>query len=109
MEHERLIKELHKPAKRNYTCRSFDMPGLDETWYADLIEMIPYARDNKGYRYLFTIIEIFPKYAWAVPVKRKICKDVSDAMKSVLVKGGDRKISILTDAKNFITQIFKNL
>ena len=87
MEHERLVEELHKPARRNYTRRNFDVRGLDETWQADLVEMIPYARDNKGYRYLLTIIDTFSKYAWAIPVKRKTGKDVSEAMKSVLVKG----------------------
>ena len=87
MEHERLVEELHKPARCSYTRRSFDVRGLNETWQADLVEMIPYACDNKGYRYLLTIIDIFSKYAWAVPVKRKTGKDVSEAMKSVLLKG----------------------
>ena len=61
MEHERLVEEI--PARRNYTRRSFDVRGLDETWQADLDEMISYAWYNKGYRYLLTIIDIFSKYA----------------------------------------------
>ena len=108
MKYERLVEELHKPARRNYTRRNFNVRGLDETWKADLVEMIPYTHDNKSYRYLLTIIDIFSKYAWAVPVKRKTGKDVSEAMKSVLVKGY-RKISILIEVKNFTIQIFRNL
>ena len=117
MEHERLVKELHKPARRNYTRRSYDVRGLDETWQADLVEIIPYAHDNKGYRYLLTIIDIFSKYAWAVPVKRKTCKDVSEAMKSVLLKGRvpknlhtyvkTEKISVFS--KIHICDIFKDV
>ena len=37
--------------------------------------MIPYTRDNKGYRYLLTIIDIFSKYAWDILVKRKTGKE----------------------------------
>ena len=43
MEHERLVEELHKPAWRNYLRRNFDVHGLDETWQADLVEMIPFS------------------------------------------------------------------
>ena len=47
------------------------MRGIDETWQADLVEMIPYFKINKGFRYLLTVIDIFAKYAWAVPVRSK--------------------------------------
>ena len=109
MEHERLVEELHKPARRNYTRRNFDARGLDETWQADLVEMIPYARDNKGYRYLLTKIDIFSKYAWAIPVKRKTGKDVSEAMIFVLVKGRVPK-NLQTDrGKEFYNADFQKL
>ena len=85
------------------------MRGLEETWQADLVEMIPYAHDNKGYRYLLTIIDIFSKYAWAVPVKRKTGKDVSDAMKSVLVKGRVPKNLNTDRGKEFYNTDFQKL
>ena len=109
MEHKRLVEKLHKPARRNYSRRNFDVRGLDETWQADLIEMIPYVRDNKGYRYQLTIIDIFSKYAWVIPVKRKTGKDVSEAMKSVLVKGRVPK-NLQTDrGKEFYNSDFQKL
>ncbi|XP_043468124.1 uncharacterized protein LOC122502243 [Leptopilina heterotoma] len=60
------------------------MRDIDETWQADLVEMIPYSRINKGFKYLLTVIDIISKYAWAVPVKSKNGKDVSHAMQSIL-------------------------
>lgn len=52
MEHKKVVvEELHKPARRNYPRRNVIVRGLDETWQADLVEMIPYARDNKGNPY----------------------------------------------------------
>ena len=71
MEHERLVDELHKPARRNYPRRKYDIRGLDETWQADLVEMQPYSRENKGYKYLLTVIDIFSKFAWAIPIQNK--------------------------------------
>uniref|UniRef100_A0ABD2XQD3 Integrase catalytic domain-containing protein n=1 Tax=Trichogramma kaykai TaxID=54128 RepID=A0ABD2XQD3_9HYME len=82
-----LVEELHKPARRNYPRRRVDVRGLDETWQADLVEMQPYARENKGYRYLLTCIDIFSKYAWTVAVKSKTGKDIASAMQIILAKG----------------------
>ncbi|XP_053597503.1 uncharacterized protein LOC128668460 [Microplitis demolitor] len=75
--------ELHRPARRNYQRRHVDIRALDETWQADLVEMIPYATVNKGNKYLLTVIDIFSKYAWAVPIKSKSGSDVTSAMKSI--------------------------
>ncbi len=55
-----VVDELHKPARRNYPRRKFDVRGIDETWQGDLVEMQPYARENKGYRYMLTVIDVFP-------------------------------------------------
>lgn len=81
-----VVEELHRPARRNYPRRSVNIRGLDETWQADLVDMSAYASFNNGYKFLLTIIDIFSKFAWAIPVKSKNGKDVSIAMKSVLAK-----------------------
>lgn len=79
-----LAEELHKPARRNYPRRSFLVKDIDETWQADLVQMIPYAKQNKGFKYLLTVIDVFSKYAWTVPIKQKTGKCVTEAMKSIL-------------------------
>ena len=33
--------------------------------------MVKYSRMNKGYKYIFTNIDIFSKYAWSFPIKSK--------------------------------------
>ncbi len=42
-----VVDELHKPTRRNYPRRKFDARGIDETWQVNLVEMQPYARENK--------------------------------------------------------------
>ena len=78
-----LVKELHKPARKNYQRRHGDIRGIDETWQVDLVEMQSYEKENKGYKYILTIIDIFSKFAWAVPIKFKKGEDVTAAMKSM--------------------------
>ena len=111
MDHQKkvVVEELHKPARRNYQRRKFDMRGIDETWQADLVEMQPYARENKDYRYMLTVIDVFSKYAWAVPVKRKSADNVIAAMKLVLSQ--DRApTNLQTDrGKEFYNSSFQNL
>jgi len=109
MEHRRVVEELHKPARRNYPRRKFDIRGLDETWQADLVEMQPYSRENQGIRYLLTVIDVFSKYAWAIPVKRKTGEDVATAMKSVLKKGRVPQNLQVDRGKEFYNTNFQNL
>ena len=35
------MKELHKPARKNYQLRHVDIRGIDEIWKVDLVEMQP--------------------------------------------------------------------
>ena len=45
--------------------------------------MIPYAKQNKGYKYMMTVIDVFSRYAWAVPMKSKSSKDTLEAFKTL--------------------------
>lgn len=87
VERKALAEELHKPARRNYPRRHVDIRGLDETWQADLVDMSTYAHQNSGHKFLLTVIDVFSKYAWAVPMKSKSGKDTMNAMKSILSMG----------------------
>ena len=75
---------IDTPARKNYQRRHVDIRGIDETRQAGLVEMQPYEKKNKGYKYILTIIDIFSKFAWAVLVKSKKGEDVTAAMKSLL-------------------------
>lgn len=79
-----LINELHREARRNFQRRSVLMRGIDDTLQADLVEMIPYAKKNKGMKYILTVINIFSKKAYARALKNKTAQEVTKAMTSVL-------------------------
>ncbi|XP_071581717.1 uncharacterized protein [Temnothorax nylanderi] len=71
IEKQRLVEELHAPARRNFSRRHVIVRGYDDLWQADIVEMCPYSRFNKGYYYILTVIDVLSKYAWAVPFKSK--------------------------------------
>ena len=105
---EQVVKELHTPARQNYRRRKFIVRGLDKTWQADLVEMQPYTRENNGYRYMLTVIDVFSKHAWAVPVKQKIGSDVTAAMEPILQQGR-KPTNLQTDrGKEFYNATFQS-
>ncbi|XP_057339456.1 uncharacterized protein LOC130676962 [Microplitis mediator] len=101
--------ELHRPARRNYQRRHVDIRALDETWQADLVETIPCATVNKENKYLLTVIDIFSKYAWAVPIKSKSGSDVTSAMKSIFQQGRVPKNLHVDQGKEFYNKEFQEL
>lgn len=83
-EKQQVINELHRSARVNFRRRRVILKGLDDLLQADLVEMIPYARENKGYRYILVVINAFTKFVWTVPVKRKTGDEVSKALGTLL-------------------------
>lgn len=79
-----VVNELHKPARKHFPRRRVIVKGLNDLFQADLIEMIPYARQNSGFKYILAVIDCFSKYAWAVPLKKKTAKDVTVAIEKIL-------------------------
>lgn len=83
-----IVDELHHNARKNFIRMPFQMRGIDDTFQIDLIEFIPHARENNGYKYALIIIDVFSKFAWAVALKNKTGVETAKAMESVLRKSG---------------------
>lgn len=60
------------------------MRGINDTLQADLAEMQPYAKENRGNRYILCVINIFSKKAHVLPIKDKTGKTVSIALDKIL-------------------------
>lgn len=104
-----LVRELHKPARRNYTRRHVDIRGLDETWQADIVDMSSYARQNSQHKFLLTVIDIFSKFAWAIPLRSKSGRDTTIAMKSIFNQGRIPKNLHVDRGKEFYNSQFEAL
>lgn len=79
-----IARELHRQARKNYPRRHVELKGVSDLYQGDLVEMIPFFRINKGYKYIMTIINCFTKYAIAVPLKSKSAPDIVTALEPIL-------------------------
>lgn len=105
-----LVEELHKPSRKNFLRRKVVQVGINDTLQIDLVEMIPYAAVNNGYKYLLTVIDIFSKKAYARPIKSKTAEAVTSAMESVLNEIDTPPNNVHCDmGKEFLNSKFKNL
>ena len=90
---------VHKPARKHFTRNKTITGEIDKQWQADLADMQSLSRTNAGYKYILTVIDIFSKYAWVIPVKTKSAKDMLPAFQTLLKKAAPRKPERLqTDA-----------
>lgn len=63
----------------------------------DLIELQEFAKSNKGYRYVLTIIDVFSRYSFIVALKRKTGAEVAKALEDTFEKINMFPTYILSD------------
>ena len=98
---------LHKPVRHNFLRRRVVVGGIDHQWQADLVDVSQLKKDNQGYCFQLTVIDVFSKYAWVAPLRRKMQRLVADAFISIFEEG--RKPPVLqtdqgTEFKNVTVQ-----
>lgn len=81
-----LAYTLHKPIKKKFPTRQYKTSGINDLWQMDLMEMIPYSRVNRGYKYILTCVDVFSRYARVQPLKTKKGEEVSKAISKMFVK-----------------------
>lgn len=109
-EKRKVVDELHKSARKNFERRHFEMRGIDDTFQADLVEFIPYSKQNKGFKYALVVIDVFSKYGWTMPLKSKTGKEVTSAMESVFEMNDRICKNLQTDSgKEFYNSFFSAL
>ena len=86
---------LNRPFRKSFPTRRYKASGINHVWQLDLMEMIPYATINKGYRYILTSIDVFSRFAQALPIKTKSSNDIVEPMHVLL--GKSKPLLIQTD------------
>ena len=75
---EIFLEEIYcKAPKKNYPTNKIVYNHIDEIWSIDLADMIDYqTSNNKGFRYIFVIIDKYSKYLGAIPLKNKYSQTI---------------------------------
>ena len=82
--------------------------GLDDQWVADLVEVQPLAKYNRGRRYLLTVLDALSKYAWVQPLKAKTGVALVHAFEKILKQGRRQPNRLQTDrGKEFYNRTFQ--
>ena len=92
-----IAAEIHKPQRKIKEHRKVKTFYRNHVWGADLVEMIPYANENENFKYILTIVDVYSKFAYAVPLKNKTAESVTNAFKYIIDTTGFKPEFIWTD------------
>lgn len=106
---EQVVNELFKPARKKFPRRRTIIKGIHDLWQTDLAEFIPYAKTNRGYKYILIVINCFSKYLWTAPLKNKTGVEIVNAMTKILRSSTPPKNLQSDMGKEYYNASFKNL
>ena len=78
---ESLTDEVHKPIRKIKQYRKVISNYKNNIWAADLVDMQEFSDINKNYKYILTVMDLYTRYTWAIPLKNKTGLEVSKAFK----------------------------
>ena len=110
LEHSSLIlaDELHKPVIKKFNKRKVYSQFKDNIWGVDLADMQSLSRKNKGIKYLLCAIDLYSKYAFAVPLKDKKGISIVNAFNKIIKQSNRKPNKIWVDQRSeFYNNNFK--
>ena len=100
------VYTLHKPARRNFERSKVIVPGPNYQFQMDLSDICNIKEHNDDIRYLLTCIDVFSKYAWAIPIKNKSGDEIVTAYAKITKTP---KVIQTDEGKEFLNKKFQNL
>ena len=90
---------LHKPVRRRFKRRCVVVGGPNQQWQADLVDMSRLKQVNNEITFLLTVIDVFSKRAWCVPLKSKSAAALVTAFRELLSNSNNRAPTTLQTDK----------
>ena len=79
-----LAKEVFSPQITKFRRQRILPLYKDETWSADLIDKSSLSKYNNNYKLILFVLDIFTKYAWAIPLKNKSGLSITNGFKIII-------------------------
>ena len=105
------IDEIYSKApKKNYPTNNVIYNHIDEVWSIDLADMVDYKiSNNKGFRYIFIVIDNFSKHLWAIPLKNKYSQTITNEFSNIITTSKRKPIKLESDrGSEFCNSVFQN-
>lgn len=74
---------LHKPVRHKFIRRKVLAYGIGDLMQCDLVDVSKLSKYNNGVKYLLTAIDVFSKYGYALPLKKKNSDSMLKAFKKL--------------------------
>lgn len=94
-------------AKKKETFGRIRTWDINRIYQADLLDMGKYESFNDGYKWIMTVIDVYSRYAWAIPLKSK-----SDTITAPAFENGFKNypVNLTTDnGKEFTASTFQKM
>lgn len=88
---------LHKPIRKKFPRNRYILSNINELWQADLSDMRTYAQYNDGFNYILCVIDVFSKYAFARPMKKKNSETTKECFESIFTESNSTPTHIQSD------------
>ena len=103
---KQLAIEIHKPIRHKFPRRRVIVSHIDHVWASDLVEMPP----ERGYKFILTIVDVFSKFAWAIPLKSKTGQEMTETFERVFKESGRIPKKIWSDkGREYYNKTFRSL
>ena len=106
---QQLAKEVFSPQITKFRRQRIIPLYKDETWPADLIDKSSLSKDNKNCKFILTVIDIFTKYAWAIPLMNQSGLSITNGFKTILSEGRKPEKLWVDRGSEFYNKTFKSL
>ena len=98
------INEIYsKPPKKNYSTSKTDVHHIDGIWSLDILNIKDHGpENNRGYRYVLVVIDIFNTFAGAAPLKNENAQTKKNSFEKILINLKENQIySKVIEERNF--------
>ena len=102
-----LSEELNKGVIDKFDRKKVIVNYIDEIHSCDLFDMIKYSKVNRGYKYIFTNIDIFSKYTWTFLLKTKTIKEIKPCFEKIFKERKPKYIWSDQESSFFSKEMFK--
>ena len=91
-------KIYSKPPKKNYPTKTTDVHLFDDIWSLDKLDKKDSGpENNRGYRYNFVVVDLFSKFGFTVPLKKKNAQTITNSSQNILICSKQKPNLIETD------------
>lgn len=77
------VYTLHKPVRIHYSRRKTLALGEKDLFQADLVDVRHLSKINNNFCHILTVIDVFSKFAFAIPIKNKKPETIVNAFKTI--------------------------